>query len=1620
MFGSKWGFRRRRSKNQFEEDTIPLREKSVASTNNQVLTNRFNKDNVPPPTEPEKGLNMSFSSISSTLSKAATNIDISFAPPLSRNNSDSGSDDDASAPVYLTMEETLSLGVLDHLDRPIAVLDNDSEGSNEHDSILLFENGSESTGSLMSNLASVKSGIIPDPTDQNKENNLSIQRTNNRPVLQEGLSGHVDESHDESYNHKVLYPPGSPEYSSPEEEMSDSGYQCSEVGSSYYESDNEQKGTRVLLQPNTEGTEQNQPTPIDSEPTTSQKSTPREDSAARPESESSNLKASDATQQFWMNCLEENGVDLAGSPVFSRTSTLKTEELGDNQKNSDKSSPSLHEPDTNFSASRNNEGSKSISFGHQEAKDSDESTNIPAESLQYSIETARSPPRRPFDIDDLMAKPEEVESRLIYSPSLCDNSTATAEPQPVQSPRDDGEMNLLSLTQTMSILGDEGENDEAQTLLMPRVSRTTDIDEEYHCIPDNASDIFAGGSSIGSQNKPVDTDKPSNDNNTDHTTLARDFYSSERESFVQNSDQKKDGSRGRDSGSGDQRNNDNNEKNDLPGDAGDDNRDDDDDKRRKNRRNTPESEISSSEESSNSREEDSPDRILKSFGEAKNGLHFDIVKSFDESELSPKSKKSRSSFRQDNSPDRIIKSFGEAKNGLHFDIVKSFDESELSPKSKKRNQVTTEQRDAFRFDSPQRISASIVEAKDAVRFDITELSPRRRGNAKSQSPFRGDFASASGLLEPPLVQRTITNKSSNDQNKAEIRTIKGDTFASSDPRPTDSHSLTSTERVLGIGSWEEKGPSTAISNKTDATSDYGKSGQSMAITSKVSFQESTACDPETDALYSARKDDTSMTTASLSIVTTASAFAARLETDPNKWMYEVWARKGLLNDEKWRVLNLAPAVTEKSQDTEQAKEEILTLTLPEKDKDSSIDEEAERETSPLMANSAAGRGFGQKEGSFRRAGIGRKSLPSEKHTSDLKKTGPRRKTFSNIMQMWRDKDDVAPALLSPQKVGKGNEPLCQPKDDSKREGSCSSTTTTKKQWSPQETLGIKGRQSPEDWTEKAHKDIQRFQPELVFPKTSSSPVSQTAIVTGKQSNSAIAPTMSMSTGGDSFDTQQVNSIFREKASDSLAIASLPQQEAIVEHSDKQSTNHKIGPRVRASGMQNRTPQPDDTSKSRQLNQSPYAEKKNPSERTTDAGFMVTPPSRRFQSPPQRFHSAGRQRPTKEAPVRPKSAPRARIHGTSTNYESPKTDKYGFSIDNQLQNPSRRTASTSKKKRSSAALRERHVERTNRKPGTFNLAAPRSSKAGADYKSVVRTFLCTRGPGEETQNPQYALVARDTSQTPSQRVVSQTSPSQTSKHSPSNDSKALMPKPVAALTPTAHDKSMNDGVDTPQSQWIQLYQGGRSSSIESPRENLQLAVSGISYDAADSVFSEDDEYGTNDECHCVSSVFSGNRDLAEFFLPRMSQACTCGRTIPELIDPDEPTSLKNILKPWQCRFLAGFGISRGDQLVKAHHRSAQALATSLRKYRQKHHMVPFKTKSCGVALQIWSKTSKAYVRSIRKQLIHGTDCLRPPNTMDVLTSFLDKMQDAEQAASSDPLTPALIRHEDDIRAQEEEI
>jgi hypothetical protein len=157
------------------------------------------------------------------------------------------------------------------------------------------------------------------------------------------------------------------------------------------------------------------------------------------------------------------------------------------------------------------------------------------------------------------------------------------------------------------------------------------------------------------------------------------------------------------------------------------------------------------------------------------------------------------------------------------------------------------------------------------------------------------------------------------------------------------------------------------------------------------------------------------------------------------------------------------------------------------------------------------------------------------------------------------------------------------------------------------------------------------------------------------------------------------------------------------------------------------------------------------------------------------------------------------------------------------------------------------------------------------------------------------------------------------------------------------------------------------------------------------------------CQCTGSVFSGNDDFLSFFLPQMGTACICGKQNKGLVNPDVPTGIENVLRPWQVKFLKSFGIHRGEQLVKARHRSGDMMAKALRQWRKKHGMTPFKTSCCGMAIHIWAKTCKTYVRSIRKQVAAGNQLLerQPCIALSEMSNFLKDLPDAPKRRA-DPL------------------
>jgi hypothetical protein len=137
------------------------------------------------------------------------------------------------------------------------------------------------------------------------------------------------------------------------------------------------------------------------------------------------------------------------------------------------------------------------------------------------------------------------------------------------------------------------------------------------------------------------------------------------------------------------------------------------------------------------------------------------------------------------------------------------------------------------------------------------------------------------------------------------------------------------------------------------------------------------------------------------------------------------------------------------------------------------------------------------------------------------------------------------------------------------------------------------------------------------------------------------------------------------------------------------------------------------------------------------------------------------------------------------------------------------------------------------------------------------------------------------------------------------------------------------------------------------------------------------------CTCETSAFSGNTEHVDFYLPKLGVACSCGKKKePELAEGDNPCALEHILRPWQADFLASLGIKEAVDFVHAYNNRGNALAKDMRRWRRVKSLVSVKTKSCSIALHIWSRTCKSVVKAVQVQKANGAERLRRPDFMDV--------------------------------------
>lgn len=138
-----------------------------------------------------------------------------------------------------------------------------------------------------------------------------------------------------------------------------------------------------------------------------------------------------------------------------------------------------------------------------------------------------------------------------------------------------------------------------------------------------------------------------------------------------------------------------------------------------------------------------------------------------------------------------------------------------------------------------------------------------------------------------------------------------------------------------------------------------------------------------------------------------------------------------------------------------------------------------------------------------------------------------------------------------------------------------------------------------------------------------------------------------------------------------------------------------------------------------------------------------------------------------------------------------------------------------------------------------------------------------------------------------------------------------------------------------------------------------------------------------QCDCQQSIFGGKEEQTRFYLPKLHIECACGKhKFPSSPSGKHSSSLSHILRDWQREFLSTQGINTAEELLDAHRRIPKTLASEMRKWRRKKKMKSVKTKSCAVAVHVWTRTCKAVLKSVGEQKAMGIVHPMRPNLLDV--------------------------------------
>ncbi len=136
------------------------------------------------------------------------------------------------------------------------------------------------------------------------------------------------------------------------------------------------------------------------------------------------------------------------------------------------------------------------------------------------------------------------------------------------------------------------------------------------------------------------------------------------------------------------------------------------------------------------------------------------------------------------------------------------------------------------------------------------------------------------------------------------------------------------------------------------------------------------------------------------------------------------------------------------------------------------------------------------------------------------------------------------------------------------------------------------------------------------------------------------------------------------------------------------------------------------------------------------------------------------------------------------------------------------------------------------------------------------------------------------------------------------------------------------------------------------------------------------------CTCKDSIFSGNIENCEFFLPRLGLACTCGAEDRRAKKNEDPTTLKSFLRSWQVSYLKSVGIFTAHELIAQFEERGEAIARAMKHWRNSKRLKPARTKSCLVALEIWTKTAKTRVKLHQENTNYAVQRSGKPSVMEI--------------------------------------